>query len=85
MVAAFISRFLARVRAPGSISSTIRAFARDGAWADDDCSLAEARTEAARCRALVKDKIDPIEARKEARRIVTATTLHAGVVTWIRC
>jgi len=48
-------------------------------------SFAEARTEAARCRALVKDKIDPIEARKEARRTVTATTLHAGVVTWIRC
>ncbi|MDQ0623602.1 hypothetical protein QFZ39_002812 [Paraburkholderia graminis] len=33
----------------------------------------------------MNDKIDPIEARKEARRIVTATTLHAGVVTWIRC
>src|SRR5579864_2730522 len=31
-------------------------------------SLAEARTEAARCRALLKGKIDPIEARNTAQR-----------------
>ena len=31
-------------------------------------SLAEARAEAARCRALVKDKTDPIEVRKEVQR-----------------
>ncbi|MGF6924478.1 tyrosine-type recombinase/integrase [Paraburkholderia sp. 40] len=35
-------------------------------------SLAEARSEAARCRALAKDKIDPIEARKEAQRKAAA-------------
>ncbi|WP_246392066.1 tyrosine-type recombinase/integrase [Paraburkholderia youngii] len=31
-------------------------------------SLSQARAEAARCRALLKDKIDPIEARNEAQR-----------------
>jgi len=31
-------------------------------------SLAEARVEAARCRALLKDKVDPIEARNAARK-----------------
>lgn len=46
-------------------------------------SLAEARAEAARCRALVKDKIDPIEARKEAQRKAAAegATLFRNAAT----
>ncbi|WP_368620377.1 tyrosine-type recombinase/integrase [Paraburkholderia sp. BR13444] len=35
-------------------------------------SLSQARAEAARCRALLKDKIDPIEARNEAQRKAAA-------------
>ncbi|WP_373278620.1 tyrosine-type recombinase/integrase [Castellaniella caeni] len=37
-------------------------------------SLAEARAEAARCRALLKEKIDPIEARNAARKMGQAAS-----------
>jgi hypothetical protein len=49
-------------------------------------SLAEARAEAVRCRALVKDKIDPIEARKETQRKAAAegaTLFRDAATTYI--